>query len=382
MAQSDANSSAQTKPPVRLRRPDRLLTMVAISCPDDLVGKNPEMRTIAAPVQTMDLSAFCEPTKAREGNAGRGSTGSALLVSPWLYADIGGIGSARELDRPCKESRPFQSLCGGVTVNYHLLSDSRVGHAGVLGGLFPAITGDLDGALARLTAADRLGRAAFGAGHAVVAASSNIGAVLRARGDLDGALAHFAEAERISRLTSGDASSPNVATCVNNVCHTLEGEGNLHGALACNAEAERIARAALGGNHPNVARDVSDTGLASAAKGDLDGATVGPAEAERIDRAAFGDNHPNSAIRVDYVGSVKGARGDLDGATARYEEAARTDLAASGGDHPSYARGTNHVGFAFTAEGDVVGRWRGSVGRLTFASADLVPALTKRRVVR
>jgi transposase len=123
MAQHDETPIAQTKPPVRLRKPDRLQAVMAVSCPDELVGKNHEVRTIAALVQTMDLSAFCEPIKAREGNAGRDATDPALLVSLWLYANIRGIGSARELERQCKESRPFQWLCGGVTVNYHLLSD-------------------------------------------------------------------------------------------------------------------------------------------------------------------------------------------------------------------------------------------------------------------
>jgi transposase len=138
MAENDANAGSKAKPPVRLRKPDRHQIIMAITCPDDWVDKDHEVRTIAAFVQTLDLSAFCEPIKAREGNAGRNATDPALLVSLWLYANIRGVGSARQLDRECRESRPFQWLCGGVGVNYHMLSDFRVDHAAALEGLFTA----------------------------------------------------------------------------------------------------------------------------------------------------------------------------------------------------------------------------------------------------
>ena len=143
MALNDVTTDTQTKPPVRLRKPDRLQAVMAVSCPDELVGPAHEVRTVAALVRIMDLSAFCEPIKAREGNAGRDATDPALLVSPWPYANIRGIGSARELDRQCKEGRPFQWLCGGVTVNYHMLADFRVDHAGALDGWFTATIASL-----------------------------------------------------------------------------------------------------------------------------------------------------------------------------------------------------------------------------------------------
>src|SRR5262249_41205486 len=45
---------------------------------------------------------------------------------------LGGIGSARELDRRCQEEIAFEWICGGVTVNYHTLADFRVDHVEVL----------------------------------------------------------------------------------------------------------------------------------------------------------------------------------------------------------------------------------------------------------
>ena len=43
-----------------------------------------------------------------------------------------GSRQARELDRLCRESDPYRWLCGGVSVNYHTLSDFRVDHEAAL----------------------------------------------------------------------------------------------------------------------------------------------------------------------------------------------------------------------------------------------------------
>jgi transposase len=88
-------------------------------------------------VSGLDLSGFHESIQVRPGDGGgRDSTDPRILVSLWLYALVRGVSSARELARLCEESRPYQWLCGGVTVNHHLLSDFRVGHADALDALF------------------------------------------------------------------------------------------------------------------------------------------------------------------------------------------------------------------------------------------------------
>jgi transposase len=53
----------------------------------------------------------------------------------WLYAMIEAIGSAQALDRLCDEHVVFQWICGGVHVNYYMLSDFRVQNGEVLEGL-------------------------------------------------------------------------------------------------------------------------------------------------------------------------------------------------------------------------------------------------------
>jgi transposase len=112
-------------------------------CPDDWVPARHGVRTVADVVAKLDLSAFHEAIRAREGVAGRDATDPELLVSLWLYACIRGIGSARELARRCEESAPFRWLCGGVSVNHRMLSDFRTDHGAALDQLFTQVLASL-----------------------------------------------------------------------------------------------------------------------------------------------------------------------------------------------------------------------------------------------
>ena len=130
---------------VRLRQPDRSQVEMVVQSPDDLIPADHQARVIWQVCQAQDLSAFCQPIKAREGVCGRDATAPVLLVALWLYAAVRGIGSARELARQCKESRAFQWLCGGVSLNHHTLSDFRVGHGEALDALFTRVLATLVG---------------------------------------------------------------------------------------------------------------------------------------------------------------------------------------------------------------------------------------------
>jgi transposase len=110
---------------LRLRVPERRQMAMVVQCPDDWVPAQHAVRMVAALVETLDVSGFAEPIKAREGVAGRDATDPGLLVGLWLYACIRGIGSARELARRCEESAAFRWLCGGVTVNHRLLATTE-----------------------------------------------------------------------------------------------------------------------------------------------------------------------------------------------------------------------------------------------------------------
>lgn len=131
---------------VRLRRPDRSQVVMTVQCPDDLISAKHPARLVWQVVQTLDLSAFCAPIKAREGVCGRDATDPALLVSLWLYATIRGIGSAREVARLCVESTPYRWLCGDLDpLNHHTLGDFRVGHGAALDELFTRLIATLVG---------------------------------------------------------------------------------------------------------------------------------------------------------------------------------------------------------------------------------------------
>lgn len=138
-----SKDAPSVKSDVRLRVAERSQVVWKAECLDELLPPQHRARTIWAVVESLDLSGFCEPIKAREGVCGRDSTDPRILVSLWLYANTRGIGSARELARLCTESRPYQWLCGGVGVNHRLLSDFRTDHGEALDGLFTDVIATL-----------------------------------------------------------------------------------------------------------------------------------------------------------------------------------------------------------------------------------------------
>lgn len=143
MEEPQSSRTSDVQPPVRLRQPQRNQMQMRVQCPDDLVAVDHPVRMVAAVVERLDISMFCEPIRARDGMVGRDATDPRLLISLWLYACIRGVGSARELARRCEESTPFLWLCGGVSVNHRLLSDFRTDHEEALDELFTQVIASL-----------------------------------------------------------------------------------------------------------------------------------------------------------------------------------------------------------------------------------------------
>jgi len=83
-------------------------------------------------VETLDLAGFYEAIGSREGGAGHPAADPKVLLALWLYATLEGVGSARELDALVRRDVAYRWLAGGVPVNYHGLSDFRVGWSGEL----------------------------------------------------------------------------------------------------------------------------------------------------------------------------------------------------------------------------------------------------------
>lgn len=109
----------------RLRRPVRDQVEMHTASLDDLLDADHSVRIVWSAVCRLDLSAWLRDIKAVRGHVGRDATDPRLLVALWVFATLKGIGSARELARLCSESLPYRWLCGGVSVNYHMLADFR-----------------------------------------------------------------------------------------------------------------------------------------------------------------------------------------------------------------------------------------------------------------
>jgi len=99
---------------------------------DSLIGEDHAARLIWAYVEQLDLRELEDAIKAREGTPGHPAITPRLLLALWLYATSEGVGSARALARLCESHDAYRWLAGGVSVNYHTLSDFRVGHGELL----------------------------------------------------------------------------------------------------------------------------------------------------------------------------------------------------------------------------------------------------------
>jgi transposase len=92
---------------------------------DERLDPDSQARVVWSLVCQLDLDAWLRDVKAIERHVGRNATDPRLLVALWVFATLKGIGSARELERLCKDHLAYQWLCGGVSVNYHMLADFR-----------------------------------------------------------------------------------------------------------------------------------------------------------------------------------------------------------------------------------------------------------------
>jgi transposase len=109
----------------RLRVPHRSQVEMQWAALDELLESDHRARLVWEAVAGMRLDGWFVEIKAVEGHVGRDATDPRLLVALWLYATLEGIGSAREVARLCEQHLAYRWLCGGVTVNYHLLADFR-----------------------------------------------------------------------------------------------------------------------------------------------------------------------------------------------------------------------------------------------------------------
>jgi transposase len=106
--------------------------------PCDLESLLPEghrARLVWAWVERADLSRMYAGIHAVEGGSGRTAIAPEILFALWLYATLDGVGSARAIARLTQEHDVYRWICGGMTINYHTLSDFRSAHGEALDAL-------------------------------------------------------------------------------------------------------------------------------------------------------------------------------------------------------------------------------------------------------
>lgn len=99
---------------------------------DELLPEEHEARIVWAYVGGLDLTELHQRIQAVEGGPGQAPADPGILMALWLYATLRGVGSARELNRLCTQHMAYRWLCGGVSMNYHALSDFRTQHVELL----------------------------------------------------------------------------------------------------------------------------------------------------------------------------------------------------------------------------------------------------------
>jgi len=133
--QEDARPAEPLPPrvgPKRLRHAVRNQVEFQHCSLDELLPEEHEARIVWDYVCGLDLSELRQRIQAVEGGPGQAPADPRILLALWLYATLRGVGSARELNRLCQHHAAYRWLCGGVSMNYHTLSDFRTQHVELL----------------------------------------------------------------------------------------------------------------------------------------------------------------------------------------------------------------------------------------------------------
>jgi transposase len=126
LAHAQAMAAAKRRQgPVRLLEANRSQLEWRASDLDSLLPEDHRARLVWGYVERQDLSLLIEAIKARGSNAGRAAIDPCILFALWLYATLDGVGSGRAVTRLTREHDAYRWICGGVSVNYHVINDFR-----------------------------------------------------------------------------------------------------------------------------------------------------------------------------------------------------------------------------------------------------------------
>ena len=115
-----------------MRRAERCQIEMRTLSLDQMLPLEHQARNIWAYVESLDLSPLYQKIRAVEGQPGRDHTDPRILLALWMFATSESVSSARRIAKLCTRDSAYQWICGGVSVNYHLLSDFRTEHVDIL----------------------------------------------------------------------------------------------------------------------------------------------------------------------------------------------------------------------------------------------------------
>lgn len=147
MASTKASSTTGNNPMphrLRLRKANRQDVVPVPARLEDLLPQNHLARLIWEVVGYLDLSAFYASIKAVEGEPGSPAIDPKILITLWLYAISQGVSSAREIDDLRVNHLAYIWICGGVSLNYHTISDFRTDYEEELDKLMTQVIEQLD----------------------------------------------------------------------------------------------------------------------------------------------------------------------------------------------------------------------------------------------
>lgn len=116
----------------RVKTPQRSQVAMQFLSLDEWLDKDHRARVIWQYAESVDLSELYEQIKATHGSVGRDAIDPRILFALWLLATLEGFSSARRLADLTTRDIPYMWICGGVSVNYHRLSDFRIAHGELL----------------------------------------------------------------------------------------------------------------------------------------------------------------------------------------------------------------------------------------------------------
>lgn len=125
-------TTQQQRGEARTKVPERSQVEMQFLSLDQWLDQDHRVRIVWQYVESLDLTELYQSIKATHHSAGRDAIDPRILFALWLFATIEGLSSARRIDELTRRDIAYMWICGGVSVNYHRLSDFRTQYGELL----------------------------------------------------------------------------------------------------------------------------------------------------------------------------------------------------------------------------------------------------------